>query len=166
MDLAIVRYPRTGSDKAVYSALKQACKMSGGNCNPLMAACAFALYVVIWLILGVGIASEVLEQKFDGVVAPRQWVQVVPKVDGVISRILFTPGQRVSKGDVLFEIDPDDFAIDVRIAQAELDETRAHLSMAEDAAARQAVLLKQNSTANQVARQSDIDVEIARARCP
>jgi membrane fusion protein, multidrug efflux system len=153
MDLAIVRYPRTGSAKAVYSALKQA----------LMAACAFALYVVIWLIPGVGIASEVLEQKFDGVVAPRQWVQVVPKVDGVISRILFTPGQRVSKGDVLFEIDPDDFAIDVRIAQAELDESRAHLSMAEDAAARQAVLLKQNSTANQIARQSEIDVEIVRA---
>jgi RND family efflux transporter MFP subunit len=153
MDLAIVRYPRTESAKAVYSALKQA----------LMATCAFALYVFIWLIPGVGIASEVLEQKFDGVVAPRQWVQVVPKVDGVISRILFTPGQRVSKGDVLFEIDPDDFAIDVRIAQAELDESRAHLSMAEDAAARQAVLLKQNSTANQVARQSEIDVEIARA---
>jgi membrane fusion protein, multidrug efflux system len=107
--------------------------------------------------------SEVLEQKFDGIVKPRLWVQVVPKVDGVISRILFTPGQRVSKGDVLFEIDPDDFAIDVRIAQAELDESRAHLSMAEDSAARQAVLRKQNSTPQQVARQSEIEVEIARA---
>jgi membrane fusion protein, multidrug efflux system len=163
MDLAIVRYPRRGSAKAVYSALNQICAMSGGNRIPSMAACAFALYVVIWLIPGVGIASEILEQKFDGIVAPRLWVQVVPKVDGVISRILVTPGQRVSKGDVLFEIDPDDFAIDVRIAQAELDESRAHLSMAEDTAARQAALLKQNSTAKQIARQSEIEVEIARA---
>jgi membrane fusion protein, multidrug efflux system len=163
MYLAIVRYPRSGSAKAVYSALNQICAMSGGNRIPSMAACAFALYVVIWLIPGVGIASEILEQKFDGIVAPRLWVQVVPKVDGVISRILFTPGQRVSKGDVLFEMDPDDFAIDVRIAQAELDESRAHLSMAEDTAARQAALLKQNSTAKQIARQSEIEVEIARA---
>ena len=35
--------------------------------------------------------------------------------------------------------------------------------MAEDAAARQAVLRKQNSTPQQVARQSEIEVEIARA---
>ena len=65
MDLAIVRYPRTGSAKAVYSALNQICEMSGGKLlcsrSPSRAACAFALYVVIWLIPGVGIASEVLD---------------------------------------------------------------------------------------------------------
>jgi membrane fusion protein (multidrug efflux system) len=60
-------------------------------------------------------------------------------------------------------MDPDDFAIDVRIAQAELDESRARLSLAEDAAGRQAELIKQNSTAKKVARQSEIEVEIARA---
>ena len=167
MDLAIVRYPRTGSAKAVYSALNQICEMSGGKLlcsrSPSRAACAFALYVVIWLIPGVGIASEVLEQRFDGIVAPRQWVQVVPKVDGVISRILFAPGQRVSKGDVLFEMDADDYAIDVRVAQSELAEARARLSMAEDAAERQAELLKKNATAKQLARQTGIEVEIARA---
>jgi multidrug efflux pump subunit AcrA (membrane-fusion protein) len=100
MDLAIVRYPRAGSVKTGYSVLNQICEMSDKNRSPSRAACAFALYVVIWLIPGVGIASEVLEQKFDGIVKPRLWVQVVPKVDGVISRIVFTPGQRVSKGDV------------------------------------------------------------------
>jgi membrane fusion protein, multidrug efflux system len=163
MDLAIVRYPRTRSAKAVYSAFNQICEMSGGNRSPSRAACAFALYVVIWLIPGVGIASEVLEQKFDGIVVPRQWVQVVPKVDGVISRILFAPGQRVSKGDVLFEMDADDYAIDVRIAQSELAEARARLNMAEDAAERQTELLKKNATAKQLARQTGIEVEIARA---
>ena len=127
-----------------------------------MAACVFALSVVIWLIPHVGLASEALEQKF-GIVVPRLWVQVVPQVDGVISRILFVPGQRVSKGDVLFEMDADDFAIDVRTAQSELDEARAHLSLAEDAAERQAVLLKQNATPKQLARQTEIELEIARA---
>ena len=87
----------------------------------------------------------------------------MPKVDGVVSRILFAPGQRVSEGDVLFELDADDYAIDVRIAQSELAEARARLSMAEDAAERQAELLRKNATAKQLARQTEIEVEIARA---
>ena len=53
---------------------------------------------IVWLIPRVGSASEALEQKFDGVVVPRQWVQVVPQVNGVVSQILFAPGQHVSKG--------------------------------------------------------------------
>jgi RND family efflux transporter MFP subunit len=131
--------------------------------NPARAARVLALSIVIWSIPPVGIASEVLEQEFDGVVVPRQWVQVVPQVNGVVSRILFVPGQRVSKGDVLFEMDADDFAIDLRIAQSELDEARARLSLAEDAAERQARLLRQNATPQPLARQTEIEVEIARA---
>src|ERR1700727_2412265 len=135
-DLAIVRYPHRGSAKAVKSALNLYCH------SRARAACVLALSIVIWLIPPVGRASEALEQKFDGVVVPRQWV---------------------SKGDVLFEMDEGDFTIDVRIAQSELDEARARLSMAEDAAARQARLLKQHATPQQLARQTEIEVEIARA---
>ena len=109
------------------------------------------------------LGSDILEQKFDGIVVPRLWVQVVPQVDGVIGQILVAPGQRVSKGDILFEIDPEAFAIDVRIAESELAEARARLTMAEDAAKRQAELVKQNATAKQLARSSQIEVEIARA---
>ena len=118
---------------------------------------------VLPLIPGTVLGSDILEQKFDGIVVPRLWVQVVPQVDGVIGRILVAPGQRVSKGDILFEIDPEGFAIDVRIAQSELAEARARLTMAEDAAERQAELVKQNATAKQLARSSQIEVEIARA---
>jgi multidrug efflux pump subunit AcrA (membrane-fusion protein) len=150
-DLATVRYP-WGSTKAVKSALNLESRAS--------AACVFALSIVIWLIPRVGIASQALDQTFDGVVEPCQWVQVVPHEDGVVSRILFEPGQRVSKGDVLFEMEDDDFALDVRMAQSELDEARARLSMAEDAAARQAQLLRQSATVQQLAR---IEVKIARA---
>ena len=156
-DFDIVRYPRTCGADFRSSPLDLCFR------GRAWAGWVFATAVVIWLLPRLGFASEVLEQKFDGVVKPRLWVQVVPQVDGVIRRILFTPGQRVSKGDILFEMDPDDFAIDVRIAQAELDESRAHLTVAEDAASRQAELIKQNSTARQVARQSEIEVEIARA---
>ena len=118
---------------------------------------------VLPLIPGTVLGSDILEQKFEGIVVPRLWVQVVPQVDGVISRLLVVPGQRVSKGDILFEMDPEAFAIDVRIAQSELAEARARLTMAEDAAERQAELVKQNATAKQLARSSQIEVEIARA---
>ena len=156
-DLAILRYPDGVSAKAVKSALSLHFH-SRAN-----AACVFALSIVIWLIPRVGIASEALDQKFDGVVVPCQWVQVVPHQDGVVSRILFEPGQHVSKGDILFEMEADDFALDVRMAQAELDEARARLSLAEDTAARQAILLRQNATVKQLARQSEIEVAIERA---
>ena len=155
-DLAIVHYPRRAGTTAVECALNL-------YFHSRARARVLALSIVIWSMPPVGIASEALEQKFDGVVVPRQWVQVVPQINGVISRILFVPGQRVSKGDVLFEMDADEFAINVRIAQSELDEARARLSLAEDAAERQAQLLRQNSTAQQLARQTEILVEIARA---
>ena len=157
-DLAtMVRNPRAATAKAVKSELGLSFH------NRTRAAWIFILSVLIWLIPRHGIASEALEQKFDGVVAPSEWVQVVPQINGVVRRILFVPGQRVSKGDVLFEMDADDFAIDVRIAQSELDEARARLSLAKDAAERQTRLLRQNATAQQLARHTEIEVEIARA---
>src|ERR1700740_3391233 len=111
----------------------------------LLAACAIALLFIPDPVHG----SDVLEQKFDGVVVPRLWVQVVPQVEGVITQIFIAPGQRVSKGDSLFDIDPEDFTLNVRAAQAELAEARARLEMAQDSAARQEVLAKQNSTSQQ-----------------
>ena len=156
-DLAIVRYSHGGSAKVVKSALNLYFH------SRARASCVFALSIVIWLIPRVGIASEALDQKFDGVVVPCQWVQVVPEINGVVSRILFEPGQHVSKGDVLFEMEADDFVLDVRLAQSELDEARAGLTVAEDAAARQAKLLSENATITQLARRTQIEVEIARA---
>jgi hypothetical protein len=76
-DLAVVRYPYRGSAKALKSALSLYFH------GPASAACVLALSIVIWLIPRVGIASEALEQRFDGVVVPCQWVQVVPQVNGV-----------------------------------------------------------------------------------
>ena len=72
-DLAIVRYPDPGSSKAVKSALNLYFH------SRARASCVFALSIVIWLIPRIGIASEALDQKFDGVVVPCQWVQVCPR---------------------------------------------------------------------------------------
>jgi membrane fusion protein, multidrug efflux system len=153
-DFDIVHHPRAPDSTAALN-----CCFRGR----VRAELVFALFAFICWIPRLVTASDVLEQKFDGVVVPRLWVQVVPQIHGVISKISFAPGQSVSKGDVLFEIEPDDFAINVRLAQAELDQSNAHLTMTEAAAARQKVLLAENSTAKQAAQQSETDVEIARA---
>jgi membrane fusion protein (multidrug efflux system) len=160
---SIVRHPCIGIAKAGHGALKQARKVARKELVRCRTQLWVASVIALSLVPGVVFGSDVLEQKFDGIVVPRLWVQVVPQVEGVISRILVTPGQRVSKGDILFEIDPEAFALDVRVAQSELDEARARLSMAEDAAGRQAELLMKNSTSKQLARQTEIEVEIARA---
>ena len=63
----------------------------------------------------------------------------------------------------MFELDADVFKIDVSAAQSELDEARARLSLAADEAARQAQLMEHNATPVARAKQTAIEVEIARA---
>jgi membrane fusion protein (multidrug efflux system) len=128
-----------------------------------MVAWLAAVSALIWLLPCDGLAAESLELKFDGMVVARQFMQVAPQVNGAVSRILFVPGQRVAQGDVLFELDADVFKIDVSAAQSELDEARARLSLAADEAARQAQLMEHNATPVARAKQTAIEVEIARA---
>ena len=64
-DLAFVLYPHRGSAKAITRALNL---YVPGRAR---AACVFALSIVIWLVLRVGIAAETLDQTFDGSVALR-----------------------------------------------------------------------------------------------
>ena len=66
-DLAIVRYPRRGSAKAIKSALNLYFH------SRARAARILALSIVICLIPPFGSASEALEQKFDGVV--ERWLR-------------------------------------------------------------------------------------------
>ena len=88
MDLAIFRNPCIGGAKVVYSAANLICGGCGRKllrcCSASRFAFAPALFVLIWSIPHAGIASEVLEQRFDGIVVPRQWVQVVPKVVEIV----------------------------------------------------------------------------------
>ena len=48
-----------------------------------------------------------------GTVAAVQQVTVRPQVDGRIEKILFTEGQAVKKGDVLVQIDPRPFLVEI-----------------------------------------------------
>jgi len=52
-----------------------------------------------------------------------QVIQVAPRVTGMVTRIHVTDNQKVKKGDLLFEIDPSQYKLKVKQAQARLQRT-------------------------------------------
>lgn len=65
-----------------------------------------------------------------------QTVELRPRVSGVIESVEFTEGSLVSKGQLLFRIDPRPFAAEVKRLEAELGQAKASLRQAESEAAR------------------------------
>lgn len=124
---------------------------------------ACAVLVACATLWGTTGAAHAAELNFKGVVEPRQRVQVANRVTAMVKSVKAQPGQRVAKGDVLFELDAAAFEIDVAEAHASLAEARARLLLAEDVAQRQGELMDRGTGMAAKARQSEIEVEIARA---
>ena len=86
--------------------------------------------------------KEIVEwNEFTGRIEPVESVEVRPRVSGYIQEVRFQSGQLVTKGDVLFVIDPrwHQAAFDQR--QAEFEQTKAHLENARREAERTTQLL-------------------------
>lgn len=84
-----------------------------------------------------------------GTVSSRASVIVTPQVSGVITKILYTEGQRVRKGEVLVTIDPQPYQAALAQASGALARDRAQLDAARQLLQRYQVLLKQDSIAGQ-----------------
>ena len=56
---------------------------------------------------------------------------VAPRVKGQVARVLVEDNNRVKKGDVLVELDPEPFRLQVAVKQAALDAAQADLVVAE-----------------------------------
>jgi membrane fusion protein (multidrug efflux system) len=108
-------------------------------------------------------AADPLTLDLQGIVEPRERVAIANQVTGVVSKVLVVAGQHVEKGDLLFEIDPEPFSIDVATAKADLEEARARLRLADDVFSRQGRLAERGVGAEARATQSAIEVDVARA---
>jgi membrane fusion protein (multidrug efflux system) len=85
---------------------------------------------------------------------------VAPRVAGQVARVLVEDNNRVKKGDVLVELDPEPFQVQVAIKQAAVDSAQADLVVAE-ASARGEVAQTRSSRFKLVRAIEDVDNQIA-----
>ena len=57
---------------------------------------------------------------------------VAPRVSGQVTRVLVEDNNRVKPGDVLVELDPKPYQVQVAIKQAAVDAAQANLTLAQD----------------------------------
>lgn len=93
-----------------------------------------------------------------GTVTAMQQVTVRPQVDGRLDKVLFTEGQRVKAGQVLAQIDPRPFRVQLLQAQGALARDKAQLDAAKKAYDRMVSL-----HAQQLIAQAEVDKAAADA---
>ncbi len=85
----------------------------------------------------------------QGTVIPRNYVNVMPRVAGLLESIDFKEGQPVKAGQLLATIDARPYRIQLDQAKAQLSKDQAQLDGAQSDLARYETLLKQESIAEQ-----------------
>lgn len=93
--------------------------------------------------------SFVVWQSQPGTVVPANSVVVRSHVDGTLTRVDFTGGQKVKQGDLLAEIDPRPFQAQLQLANGDLARSQAQLANAEDVLKHYQALQAQDSISRQ-----------------
>ncbi|HEV8000478.1 MAG TPA: efflux RND transporter periplasmic adaptor subunit [Planctomycetaceae bacterium] len=110
------------------------------------------------------VTKEVTDyQTFSGNVQPSQLVQIRTRATGYLRKVYFRTGQVVKQGELLFEIDPATYQIDVDKARAEVERADAKLTLALSKASRAKELHRRGEGSGGLAEETEQECQIARA---
>jgi membrane fusion protein (multidrug efflux system) len=101
----------------------------------------------------------VQDASFIGRVEAVDSTAIVPRVSGFVRNIAVANGAAVSAGDLLVEVEPDQYAATVAVRRAELSSAEANRALAEVELARRRELVSRQAVA-----QSELDVALANAQ--
>jgi RND family efflux transporter MFP subunit len=109
-------------------------------------------------------------EEFSGRLEATDYVELRPRVGGVIDKVHFTDGALVSKGQLLFSIDPRPFAAEVARLESQLAAARSRSELAGSELARAQKLLDAKAVSKQEfdqlasgSRTSEADIKAAEA---
>lgn len=94
--------------------------------------------------------------ELTGTTQAKEKVDLRSRVNGYLKEIKFKDGAKVSKGDLLFVIEPEPFEVELASAQAALARARATLELAKSQLARSEQLASTRSIS-----QEEIDIQVA-----
>ncbi|PVY37316.1 efflux RND transporter periplasmic adaptor subunit [Pontibacter virosus] len=101
---------------------------------------------------------------YPATVVPLQEVELRPQVSGYITNIFVQDGQRVKKGQKLYEIDQNKYQAGIQQAQASLQSAKANLARAEKDLERYERLAERDAIARQQVDYARTEVQTARAQ--
>ena len=101
--------------------------------------------------------------EFSGRVEAIEHVDLRPRVSGYIDRVVYTEGQEVKKGDVLFTIDARSYRAELARAQAELARARTQAELGRSEAARAKRLAEMQALSTEEYEQRRANAEQAQA---
>jgi RND family efflux transporter MFP subunit len=109
-------------------------------------------------------AQAAATEPFVGVVRAGQAVEIAPKVEGKLETILFRPGDRVSRGKPLAQLDLRSLKQDLDVARAELTEANARLRDADVKLRRRRALNRFAAVAREELDEAKAQATMARAQ--
>ncbi|MEA3361657.1 MAG: efflux RND transporter periplasmic adaptor subunit [Thermodesulfobacteriota bacterium] len=87
-------------------------------------------------------------QSYPGLIHASRNTQLAFRVGGPLTRVAVSPGEVVTKGQVLMQIDPRDFKDNIRVLEAQLGGARAQKVLAEQNFDRAQTLFEQHVSSN------------------
>lgn len=112
----------------------------------------------------VGTLEATQPKPFNGTVAAKETVNLVPRVSGYLEKVAFQEGATVKEGDLLFNIEDTVYEISVRVAESVVRQIEAEIDLAKKELERIVILRKSNAVTEQDLDESQRTISLQEAR--